>query len=153
MSVEFDIVESNFKYLLILLRDDLPLADARKFALKCKTFAAVLGTVQKRISKKVSDPELIREFGKIMVEADALREERNLMLHSIWVATADPEKPLLRMKEDESDPEVDFDVQTVQQLVDRMIKFRDRAYAFFCRAIVGYAELPATLYDSKGPGS
>jgi hypothetical protein len=154
MSVEFNRLERDFKYLLIaLFRDDLPLSDALKLALKFKSFADVLCEVRKRFSSKVSDPAFTRKFEKIMDEADALREERNLMLHSIWLATSDPEKPFVRVKEDERDPEIYFDVPTVENLVDRMIECRNRAYDFFCETIAGYAELPATLYDSKRPGS
>ena len=43
-----------------------------------------------------------------------------VQLHSIWLPTSDPEQPFVRVKEDECDPEIDFDVQTVEKLVDRM---------------------------------
>lgn len=152
MSVEFNILERDFKYLLILLRDDLPLSDARKFALRVNRFVEVLREVRDRFSTKVSDPTLIGEFEKIIHEAYALRNQRKLMLHSIWLPTSDREKPFVRFKEDERDPEIDFDVQTVERLVDRMINFRNRAYGFFCKTIPGYSELPSTLYDSKLPG-
>jgi hypothetical protein len=42
MSVEFNVLERDFKYLLMLLRDDLPLGEAQKTALKIKTFASWL---------------------------------------------------------------------------------------------------------------
>jgi hypothetical protein len=153
MSVEFNILERDFKYLLILLLDDIPLSDARKSALSHKKFADVLREVRKRFKTKVSETGLLREFERIDHEADALRIERNLMLHSIWIATSDFENPFVRMKEDERDPEMYFDVRTVEKLVDRMIECRNRAYNFFCKTISGYTELPATLYDSKWPGS
>jgi hypothetical protein len=153
MSVEFNILERDFKYLLILLRDDLPLSDARKFALNLNRFVDVLREVRGRFNIKVSDPALVREFERIDHEADALRNERNLMLHSIWIATSDTEKPFVRVKEDERDPEIYFNVPKVEKLVDQMIECRNRAYEFFCETIRGYAELPATLYDSKRPGS
>ena len=153
MSVEFNIVERDFKYLLILLQDDQPLFEARKFALSHKRFVDLLRVVKERFKAKFSDPTLIRDFEQIIQEADALRKERNLMLHSIWLPTSDPENPFVRMKEDERDPEIDFDVQTVKKLVDSMIECRNRAYDFFCEAISGYAQLPARLYDSTRPGS
>ena len=153
MSVEFNILERDFKYLLILLLDDIPLSEARKSALSHKKFADVLREVRKRFKTKVSETGLVREFERIDHEADALRIERNLMLHSIWIATSDSENPFVRMKEDERDPEMYFDVRTVENLVDRMIECRNRAYDFFCKTISGYVELPATLYDSKWPGS
>jgi hypothetical protein len=153
MSLEFNKLERDFKYLLILLRDDLSLTDARKFALKFKNFSELLCEVRKRFSRKFSDPKITEKFETIMVEADALREERNLMLHSIWLPTSDPEKSLVRVKEDERDPEIYFDVPKVEKLVDRMIDCRNRAYDFFCETISRYAELPATLYDSKRRGS
>jgi hypothetical protein len=75
------------------------------------------------------------------------------MIHSVWHPISDPEIPFVRIKEDEKEPEVDFDVPTIKKLVDRMIEFRTRAYDFFCNQIPGFAELPATLYDSKPLGS
>ena len=82
-----------------------------------------------------------------------MRDERNLMMHSIWLPTSDPEKPLVRVKEDERDPEIYFDVPKVEKLVDRMIDCRNRAYDFFDETFPGYGVLPAKLYDSKRPGS
>jgi hypothetical protein len=68
-------------------------------------------------------------------------------------ATSDPEKPFVRVKEDERDPETYFDVPKIEKLVDRMIDCRNRVYGFFCETFPEYAELPAKLYDSKRPGS
>jgi hypothetical protein len=152
MSIEFNLMEGDFKYLLIILRDDLPLSEARKAALAFRNVSALLREVEKRFPKKFSDPVIIGEFEAIAKEADELRIERNLMIHSVWYETSDPEKPFVRIKEDEKDSEVDFDVPTVEKLVDRMNKFRNRAYDFFCENVPGFSELPATLHDSKPPG-
>ena len=73
------------RLILMLLRDDLSLRKAQKVA-----------------------------FGPIFQEADALRKERNLMLHSVWFPTSNQEKTFVRVKEDERDPEIDFDVATVE---------------------------------------
>ena len=50
MSVQFNILERDFKYLLICLRDDLPVTDARKTAFKFKNFSELLCEVRKRLS-------------------------------------------------------------------------------------------------------
>jgi hypothetical protein len=55
------------------------------------------------------------------------------MLHSVWLTTSDPEKPFVRVKEDEDEPEIDFDVPTMEKLVDRMVGCKTRAYNFFLR--------------------
>ena len=152
LSIEFNKMEGDFKYLLILLRDDLPLPEARKDALAYRNFSRLLAEVEKLLPEKFSDPAIIEEFATIAKEADELRVERNLMIHSVWHATSDPEMPFVRIKEDEKDPEVDFDVPAVEKLVDRMNKFRNRAYGFFCKNVPGFSELPATLHDSKRLG-
>jgi hypothetical protein len=149
MSVEFNVLERDFKYLLMLLRDDLPLGEAQKTALKIKTFADLLKEVEQRFDLKFSDPSLIQEFSEIVHEADDLRKERNLMLHSVWLTTSDPEKPFVRVKEDEDEPEIDFDVPTVEKLVDRMIACKTRAYDLFCDKLPGYPEIVPRLFDSK----
>ena len=149
MFVEFNALERDFKYLLMLLRDDLPLGEAQKTALKIKTFAELLKEVKPRFHQKFSDPSLIEEFTEIVHEADDLRKERNLMLHSVWHTTSDPEKPFVRVKEDEDEPELDFDFPTVKKLVDRMIGCKTRAYNFFCDKLPGYPEIVPRLYDSK----
>jgi hypothetical protein len=56
-------------------------------------------------------------------------------------------------EEDEREPEIDFDVASVEQLVNRMIACNRRTYAFFCDEIPGYRELPSRLFDSVNPGS
>jgi hypothetical protein len=152
MSIEFNLMEGDFKYLLILLREDLPLPKARKAALAFRKFSALLREVEKRFPKKFSDPTIIGEFKAIAREADELRVERNRMLHSVWLTTSDPEKPFVRLKEDEREPEIDFDVPTVEKLVDRMTKPRRRAYDCFCENVPGFRELPALLHDSKPLG-
>jgi hypothetical protein len=90
--------------------------DARKFAFKFKNFSELLCEVRRLLSTRA----LTGKFEEIIEEADDLRQQRNLMLHSIWLPTSDPEQPFVRVKEDECDPEIDFDVQTVERLVDRM---------------------------------
>ena len=153
LCVQFNFIEGDFKYLLIVLRDDLPLLEARMVALKIKWFRQLLGEVEERFPTKFSDPTIVEEFEAIVQEADLLREERNLMIHSVWHTTSDPDKPFVRIKEDEKDAEVDFDVPTVEKLVDRMIEFHNRAFDFFCNKVPGYDNLPARLYDSKPPGT
>jgi hypothetical protein len=90
MSIEFNLMEGDFKYLLIILRDDLPLSEARKAALAFRNVSALLREVEKRFPKKFSDPVIIGEFEAIAKEADELRIERNLMIHSVWYETSDP---------------------------------------------------------------
>jgi hypothetical protein len=75
------------------------------------------------------------------------------MLHSIWLPTSEPERPFVRVKEDEEDPELHFDISALKKLVDHVIEFRYRADGFFIGTIPGYSELPATLYDSTRPGA
>jgi hypothetical protein len=108
----------------MLLRDDLSLRKAQKVA-----------------------------FGAIFQEADALRKERNLMLHSVSLPRSNQEKPFVRVKEDEREPEIDFDVATIEQLVNRMSACNRRTYGFFCDEIPGPRELPSRLFDSVNPGS
>jgi hypothetical protein len=152
LCVQFNFIEADFKYLLIVLReDDLPLREARKFALKVKWFSQLLDEVKKRFPKKFPDPAIVKEFKEIVQEADRLREERNLMLHSVWHTTSDAKRPFVRIKEDADDPEVDFDIPTVEKLVDRMIELRDHAFDFFCNNVPGYDNLLARLHDSKPP--
>jgi hypothetical protein len=153
LCVQFNFVEGDFKYLLILLRDDLPLPEARKAAFKFKNFKPLLTEVKERFPSRFPDPAIVKAFEEIVQEADWLRKERNLMLHSVWLPTSDQERPFVRIKEDEKEPEVDFDVPTIEKLVDRMIEFRNRAYDFFCEQVPGFAELPAILYDSKPLGA
>jgi hypothetical protein len=45
MSVKFNTLEKDFKYLLIFLRDDLPLHEARKQALEIKNAGKLLKEV------------------------------------------------------------------------------------------------------------
>jgi hypothetical protein len=153
MSIEFNRLEGDFKYLLILLRDDLPLPLARKTALKIKNFKQLLSEVEEWFPKKITDPAIVEQFQAIAAEVEELAKERNLMIHSVWIASSDPDKPFVRLKEDETDPEVYFDVPTVEKLVERLTEFRNRAYDFFCDEIPGFARLPATLHDSKPPGA
>ncbi len=148
LCVQFNFIEGDFKYLLVVL----PLLEARKVALKFKRFYDLLEEVKKRFPTRFPDPAIVKEFEEIVQEADRLREERNSMIHSVWYPTSDQERPFVRIKEDEEEPEVDFDVPTVDKLVDGMIEFRNRAFDFFCDNVPGYDNLPARLYDSMPPG-
>jgi hypothetical protein len=64
MSIEFNILERDFKYLLIVLHD-LPLREARRRTLKLKIFAQVLCEIRKRLSTKISDSALSQQFEQI----------------------------------------------------------------------------------------
>jgi len=111
----------------------LPLREAYRNALKVKHFKDLLNEIQKTFSTKFSGASFETEFREIMGETECLRVQRNLMLHSVWLATSDPEKPFVRVKEDEKETEIDFDVETVEKLVDRMGECCNRALRFFLR--------------------
>jgi len=115
MSVEFNRMEGDFKCLLILLLNEPSLPQARKVALEFKSFDKLLKKVKKLFPAKFSDPAIVKEFREIAKEANALRKERNLMIHSVWHPISDPEIPFVRIKEDEKEPEVDFDVPNDQE--------------------------------------
>jgi hypothetical protein len=147
LCVRFNRLERDLKYLLTVLRDDLPLREAYKSALKVQSFYALLKQIQETFSAKFSGASFDSGFQEIMKEAEYLRVQRNLMLHSVWLATTDPEKPFVRVKEDEQEPEIDFDIKTVEELVDRMGECCNRAYAFLVDNVPGYGELPSKLFD------
>jgi hypothetical protein len=82
LCVQFNFIEADFKYLLIVLReDDLPLREARKFALKVKWFSQLLDEVKKRFPKKFPDPAIVKEFKEIVQEADRLPVPRQKTVH------------------------------------------------------------------------
>jgi len=147
LCVRFNRLERDLKYLLTVLRDDLPLPEAYNNSLKIKSLYSLLEEIQKAFSAKFSGASFDAGFQEIMREADYLRIQRNLMLHSVWLATTDPEKPFVRVKEDEKDQEVDFDVKTVEELVDRMGECGNRAYTFFVDNVPDYEDLPPKLFD------
>jgi hypothetical protein len=74
MSVQFNILERDFKYLLICLRDDLPVTDARKTAFKFKNFSELLCEARKRLSSRA----LTGKYEEIIDEADDLRQTAQL---------------------------------------------------------------------------
>jgi hypothetical protein len=148
MSVRFNILEQNFKYCLILLRKDQPLRVAQKKVLAITNVKTLFKKVCYHFIAKTSDQALREEFKKIFDEANAIRIERNLMLHSIWLWTVNAEKPFLRMKEDEADAEIDFDVPTVQRIIERAEACSSQAYKFFCNNVVGYREIESKLFYS-----
>jgi hypothetical protein len=149
MSVTFNTLEQDFRYLLILLRDDLPLHEAREKALKIKHVETLLKNARSCFLAKISDPDLQKEFGAIYDEADAVRKQRNLMLHSVWLSSSNSEKPFIRVKEDDKDAVVDFDVPTVERIIKRAAKCSSRAFFFFRDNVAGYLELPAKLHDMQ----
>jgi len=67
------------------------------------------------------------------------------MMHSVWRATSDPEKPFVREKHDEDQSELDFDLQAVQSLVARLHECRMRMWKFFNKLISRNAELEEEL--------
>lgn len=147
MCVRFNLLERDFKFLLsILRRDQLPLRRAYAEALKIQRFKPLLEKVRKIFSARFSDPMVLQEFAQLIQQADDLRDERNLMLHSVWRSTSDPEKPFVREKHDEDETEADFDLPTVQRLVDRLGECRKRAWQFFNKQIPGYAKLEEELW-------
>jgi hypothetical protein len=159
MCVRFNLLERDFKFSLsILRRDHLPLRRAYAEVLKIQRFKSLLEEVRKIFSARFSDPIALGEFEQLIQEADDLRRERNLMLHSVWRSTSDPEKPFVREKHDEDQTEVDFDIPTVQRLVNRLGECRKRTWKFFNEQIPGYASLEEELWyspvwkESTGPG-
>jgi hypothetical protein len=93
------------------------------FPLKFRDFKTSLKEVEDRFPKKFSDLVIIEEFAPIAKEADELPKERNLMLHSVWLTSSDPDKTFVRLKGDEDEPEIDFDVPTVERSVDCITEF------------------------------
>jgi hypothetical protein len=92
------------------------------------------------------------DFRKYWEKPNIYGANEILMLHSVWLTTSDPEMPFVRVKEDEDEPEIDFDVKTVEKLVDRLGACCNRAYTFFCDNVPGYGDLPPKLYDSGAFG-
>jgi hypothetical protein len=149
LCVRFNLLERDLKFSLsILRRDELPLRRAYAEVLKIQRFKPLLDEVKKLFRTKFSDPMVIEEFERLIQDADDLREQRNLMLHSVWRSTSEPEKPFVREKHDEHETEVDFDIPTVQRLVDRLGECRKRTWKFFNEQIPGYAGLEEELWYS-----
>jgi hypothetical protein len=78
LSFKFNTLERDFKYLLILLRDDLPWHEARKQALEIKNAGKLLKEVCCHFRAKFPDPDLQKEFGEIYDEANAGKETAKL---------------------------------------------------------------------------
>src|SRR5215472_15831391 len=93
LCVRFNKLEQYLKYLLTVLRDDLPLRQAYRNALEIKSPYILLGKIREAFSARFSGAMFEAGFLEIMQEADYLPDQRNLMLHSVWLTTSDPEAP------------------------------------------------------------
>jgi hypothetical protein len=149
MSVRFNLLERDLKIsLAILRRDQATLRRAYHDALKNQRLQPLIEKIKGVFEAKISEPAARKAFSEILQEADALRKERNLILHSVWRPTSDPEKPFVREKHDEHEKEVDFDLRTVQRLADDVNECRKRMWKFFNEQIPDYAELEEELLCS-----
>jgi hypothetical protein len=149
MSVKFNTLERDFKCLLILLLDDSTSRETRKKVMKMKGTKQLLNDVCCHFRSEFPDPALQKEFGEIYDEANAVREQRNLMLHSVWLSSSNSEKPFIRVKDDETEPEVYFDIPKVESIIARAEECSSRALSFFCDKVPGYLELLATMSDAQ----
>lgn len=77
LCVRFNKLEQDLKYLLTVLRDDLPLRQAYRNALKIRRPQFLLQEIQKAFSAKFSGASFEAEFQEILGEAEYLRGQRN----------------------------------------------------------------------------
>jgi hypothetical protein len=89
------------------------------------------------------------KYRKIVLDANWMRVRRNVLMHSTWFVSTDPDKPFVRFKPDARQPEEDLNTKMLSDFVDRLKESSRRAYNFFRENLQGYDLLWEELCDTE----
>jgi hypothetical protein len=92
---------------------------------------------------------LFSAYRKIVLDANWTRVRRNVLMHSTWFVSTDPDKPFVRFKPDARQPEEDLNTKMLSDFVDRLKECSRRAYNFFRENLQGYDLLWEELCDTE----
>jgi len=144
--VEYNSLESDWKHAFaVLFREGSDPRPAARKAFRMRSFKDVFCKTSKLMWKK--HRSLFPAYRKIVLDANRIRIRRNVMIHSTWFVSTDPDKPFVRFKPDARESEEELDTKTLSDFVGRLKECSLQAYNFFRENLDGYDRLWAELYD------